>query len=129
MSGKISSIKRRDQNASSSSNSSLSSSGGGDATMSADLASFFECPVWFVPIFQTLQCNVPQSICQIFFIFLFVVFILVPQLRLCITPNFTVPKRSFGVLQLSIQIKLLSNVPRISRQYSKFGYGKGNFEK
>lgn len=65
MSGKISSIKRRDQNASSSSNSSLSSSGGGDATMSADLASFFECPVCFDYVLPPiLQCQSGHLVCS-----------------------------------------------------------------
>lgn len=65
MSGKISNIKRRDQNASSSSNSSLSSSGGGDAAMSADLASFFECPVCFDYVLPPiLQCQSGHLVCS-----------------------------------------------------------------
>lgn len=65
MSGKITNIKRRDQNASSSSNSSLSSSGGGDAAMSADLASFFECPVCFDYVLPPiLQCQSGHLVCS-----------------------------------------------------------------
>lgn len=65
MSGKISNVKRRDQNASSSSNSSLSSSGGGDAAMSADLASFFECPVCFDYVLPPiLQCQSGHLVCS-----------------------------------------------------------------
>lgn len=56
---------RRDPNASSSSNSSLSSSGGGDAAMSADLASFFECPVCFDYVLPPiLQCQSGHLVCS-----------------------------------------------------------------
>lgn len=65
MSGKIASVKRRDPNASSSSNSSLSSSGGGDPGMSADLASFFECPVCFDYVLPPiLQCQSGHLVCS-----------------------------------------------------------------
>lgn len=35
------------------------------------------------------------------------------------------PKWTFGVLQLSDKINLLSYVPRVSREYSKSCYGEG----